>query len=228
MSPHGTLKGPRRRGEFAVASRDMGPDATEPTPQGRIEALEAALAAAHREVERLRAQAQSPEELTLLQRVFSDRVVLEHLPDIVCVLDRDQKVIYLSRTVPGIPVSALIGRTASSFVLPEQRVPFEAAFERAWSSREPQNIEYSSMTGRYWITRFVPIVRDGEVEHVLAATLETTDRVHEQMALRETDSRLRHAIDVVGMGTWTRHWERRAVSWDAAMRSVLGVGPDVE
>ena len=206
----------------------MGDVAAEWSSQQRIEALEAALAAARADLERLRALSQPSAELTLLQRVFSDRVVLEHLPDIVCLLDRDQKVLYLSRTLPGMSVSQLLGRAASSFVLPEHRAPFDAAFERAWTSREPQNIEYSSFAGRDWITRFVPIQRDGSVEHMLAATLETTERVREQAAFRETDSRLRHAIEVVGMGTWTRDLESGAVTWDDAMRAILGVGPELD
>src|SRR5262245_48331190 len=191
--------------------------AAESRVQQRIEALETALAAAQAEIERLRAQLQPASELTLLQRVFADRMVLEHLPDIVCVLDRDRKIVYLSRTVPELRVSELLGRSASSFVVEENRAAFDAAFDRAWHSREPQTVEYTSvMTGRSWLTRFVPIQRDCVVEHVLASTLETTDRVREQNALREADARLRHAIEVVGMGTWTRNWETGAATWDDA------------
>jgi PAS domain S-box-containing protein len=193
--------------------------------QRRIRELEGELSAVRRELAELRARAQPPGEAGLLQRVFADRIVLEHLPDFVCLLDRNQTIQYLSRTVPGRDVVAMLGRCAIDFIVLHHRERYIAAFERAWCNCEPVSLEYDSMSGRCWETRFVPI-RDGDqVVHMLAASMDTTERVRAQDALRETASRLRHAIDVVGMGTWTRDWANDTLVWDGALCAIFGLTP---
>jgi PAS domain S-box-containing protein len=84
-------------------------------------------------------------------------------------------------------------------------------------------IEYESTSGRSWQTHLVPFQHDGAVELMLASSLDTTERVRDQKALRDFDIRLRHAIDVVGMGTWTRDWRTDAIAWDEAMCAIFGV-----
>ena len=159
-------------------------------------------------------------ESEILQRVMSDRVVLENLPEVICVLDRHQTIIYLSRTVPSYDVADMLGTRASNYVVPEHREDFCECFERAWLQRVPQSFDYASMTGRSWRTRFIPNLRDGAVQFMLASTLETTDHVR---AVRERDRRLQHAIDLVGMGTWVHHWDSDVVSCDDALCVIYGV-----
>lgn len=158
----------------------------------------------------------------LVQRVFPDQLVVEHLPDAVTVHDRHQTIVYFSGREPG-----YYGKRGSSFVAPEHRDHFDEVFERAWVRGEPQDVEYATAPGRFWLTRLVPIQRDGVVEYMLAATHETTDRVRERNALRELTTRQQQAIDVVGMGTWTHDWQTDAVEWDDAMRAILGLAADV-
>ncbi|HKP64148.1 MAG TPA: ATP-binding protein [Polyangiales bacterium] len=192
-------------------------------PFSRAQELERELAAARRELEQLRSQVQRSEGTELLQRVFSDRMVLEHLPDIVCLVDRNGTIVYLSRTVAGWNVSDMLGRSAFEMISAQDRPRFLELFERAWTERVPQTVQYRSTAEFSWETRLVPIQNNGVVEHMLAASIEITERVREQEALRQSDSRLRHAIEVVGMGTWTRDFQTDKIVWDDAMCAIFGI-----
>jgi PAS domain S-box-containing protein len=193
------------------------------TAAGEIERLECELAAARADLEALREQRSTTASTRLLQRVMADRLVLEHLPEIVCLLDRNNIILYLSRTVLGRQVEPIIGMSAVAMVMPADRARYVEAFERAWTSQEPTTVEYTGMSGRSWQTLLVPFQEEGRVELMLASSLDITDRLREQKALRENDLRLRHAIDVVGMGTWTRDWRSDAIVWDDAMCAIFGV-----
>jgi two-component system, cell cycle sensor histidine kinase and response regulator CckA len=165
------------------------------------------------------AQAAVPSELG---HAFSDRLVVEHLPDAVTVHDRHQTIVYYSGRETG-----YYGKRGGSFVAPEYRDHFDEVFERAWSRCEPQDVEYATLPGRFWLTRLVPIQRDGVVEYMLATTHEITARVRERRALHELATHLQHASDVAGMGTWTSNSQTGAVVWDDALRAILGLGADV-
>lgn len=62
-----------------------------------------------------------PAESDILERVMTDRLVLEQLPEVICVLDRHQTIVYLSRTVPSYDVADMLGTRASNYVAPEHR-----------------------------------------------------------------------------------------------------------
>jgi PAS domain S-box-containing protein len=188
-----------------------------------IRPSDAELAEQRRELERTHAQEMHGTEAELLQRVFEDRVVLDHLPEVVCLLDRDQVVLYLSRTVPSRNLDDVYGTRARDYVLLEQRARFDAAFERAWSSREPQIVEYYSTSNLWWQTRFVPIQQAGNVVQMLAASMDISERVREQTARRESENRLKHAIELVDMGTWSHDWSSDELTWNDAMRKIFGV-----
>jgi two-component system, cell cycle sensor histidine kinase and response regulator CckA len=188
-----------------------------------IERLERELAEVRAELETLREQQQSNTSTRLLQRVMADRLVLEHLPQFVCLLDRNQRIMYLSRTIPGRQVEMLLGMSALQLIPPDDGKRYLDAFERAWTTCQPTIVEYQSTSGRCWQTHFVPYLDSGKVELMLSSSLDVTDRVGEQKSLREFATRLRHAIDVAGMGTWTRDWRTDSVAWDDAMCVLFGV-----
>ena len=122
----------------------------------------------------------------LLQRVLGDRVVLESLPEVVCVLDRDLIVLYLNRSVPGRYLPELIGTSVLDYIPLETRARYREAFEGAWLSGEVHCLEFSSILNYSWQSRFVPVREEGEVVLMLVTSLDVTDRVAAERALRGT------------------------------------------
>jgi two-component system, cell cycle sensor histidine kinase and response regulator CckA len=161
----------------------------------------------------------------LLQRVLGDRVVLESLPEIVSVLDRDLTILYLNRTVPGRYIGDQIGTCVLDYVPFEIHAQYREVFERAWSLGDFQSFEFASLGNYTWQCRFVPVREAGDVVLMLVTASDVTERVTAERALRESENRLRHAIDVAGMGTWTHDWRTDVIVWDAALCVIYGIGP---
>ncbi|HKU45061.1 MAG TPA: PAS domain-containing protein [Polyangiales bacterium] len=158
-----------------------------------------------------------------VDRLLGDRVLLESLPEVVAVLDRDMTLLYLNRTIRGRTTAEMIGGNAQQWILPEHFAGYREMFERAWSSGEPCSTEFSTLSDYWWQTRFVPVKDAGEVVLMLVTSLDATERVRAERALRASESRLRHAVDVVGMGTWTHDWRSDRIVWDHALCEIFGV-----
>ncbi|HKP64132.1 MAG TPA: ATP-binding protein [Polyangiales bacterium] len=187
--------------------------------QARIDALERELAALR---EQLAPRAAGG---ALLSRVLGHPIVLESLPELVCVLDRSLNILYLNRPVSGYNLPDLIGSCVLDYLPADQHARYRETFEAAWARGEPQYLEFESL--RYcWQSRFVPLREADQVVLMLVASLDTTERVAAQRALSESDSRLRHASDVAGMGTWTHDWESDVIVWDDALREIYDIQPD--
>lgn len=69
---------------------------------------------------------------------------------------------------------------------------------------------------------------DGSVGGVLCIVSETTERVRSEAALRDSESRLRLALEGAKLGTWD--WDLRELrgAWSPRTREIFGVGPDLE
>jgi PAS domain-containing protein len=159
----------------------------------------------------------------LLQRVLGDRIVLESLPEIVSVLDRDLSMLYLNRTVPGRVLEDQIGTCVLDYLPVESHARYRAAFETAWQLGQAQCLEFTSLGQYTWQTRFVPVREEGQVVLMLVTAADVTERVAAERMLRESENRLRHAIDVAGMGTWTHDWRSDVIVWDAALCVIYGI-----
>jgi two-component system cell cycle sensor histidine kinase/response regulator CckA len=184
--------------------------------QERIEGLERELAALRERV---------AERGDALNRLLADRVVLENLPDVVSVMDREHRLLYLNHTVRGRTVAEMLGTSVLLYVAPDDRERYARLVEESWSSGETRTFEVHTISDLWWETRFVPIKEDGVVVLMLATSVEVTARKRAERALRESESRLRHAISASGMGAWT--WDRQsdAIDWDPMLCQIFGIEP---
>ena len=54
-----------------------------------------------------------------LDRLLGDPLVLENFPHVISVLDRERRILYLNRTVPGRSPSEFIGTDSAEVLAPE-------------------------------------------------------------------------------------------------------------
>ncbi len=69
--------------------------------------------------------------------------------------------------------------------------------------------------------------RDGRVDRLLAVTVDVTDRKRAEAALRESEERLRLALDATGLGTWDVDPPTGRRRWSAEFKRILGLPPEM-
>lgn len=161
-----------------------------------------------------------------LDRLLGDRRVLASLPDVVCAIARDYRLLYLNRTVSSQNAPELVGSNVLDHLPDPDRSRYRDAFELAWSTNEPQTIEVSSLSGAFWDIRLVPVTENGEVVLMLATSRDITDRRRAEEALSQSESRLRLALAAGGMGTWTWNADTNTIHCDDTLCAILGVSPE--
>jgi PAS domain S-box-containing protein len=162
----------------------------------------------------------------IVDRLLGDRALLANLPDVITILDRAHRVLYLNRVVRGRTIDEFLGQTLLGFVHASSVGALERALERAWATGEIQHVETRSVRDYWWESRVVPIVEDGRTVAMLSTAVDITERKRAEAALRASERRLRHAIEATGMGTWSVGLEGRGVVVDEPLCRILGVLPE--
>jgi PAS domain S-box-containing protein len=190
------------------------------TVDSRLQELEKENAALRSRLAELE-PASEPEQ-DVVRRLLGARVMLENIPDVVSITDRDHRILYLNRTIPGRRLEDVIGTSALDFLEGPAREEYVATAERAWTTGVTQTIEAKTLGGYWWESRLVPIQSEAGLL-LLATSADVTQRRRSEEALRESENRFRHAIEASGMGTWS--WDQRTdcISWDAAISNIFGI-----
>ncbi len=158
-----------------------------------------------------------------LRTLLGDRLVLDSLPGIVNVLDRDQRIVYLNRTIPGRDLRELYGTDARTHIAESDRARYAETFDQAWEQEQTRSIRLRSVSGYHWECTLVPVKEGGKVVFMLVTSSDVTAWLEADRALRESEARLRHALESSGMGTWTYHVADDRVTWDQATADLFGV-----
>jgi PAS domain S-box-containing protein len=160
----------------------------------------------------------------MLDAMLGSHQVLESVPSIISVKDREHRILYMNHVIPGHDVSELVGTTALSYVAPQDRDRYEEVFERAWMTGESHALTFRTVGDQHIETTFVPLKQGSRVVFMMGSNLDVTERRQAEAARRESERRLRHAIKASGMGTWEiRHG---VITWDDALCQIFGVRPE--
>ncbi len=108
-------------------------------------------------------------------------------------------------------VQAAIGEAASA----GQR------FETEYRIRQPDG-SVRWVVGRGWVERDTA----GKPTRFPGVLIDITERRNAQAALRESDERLRMAVDQTGLGTFDYDPKADVLQWSEGCRAIFGVGPD--
>jgi two-component system, cell cycle sensor histidine kinase and response regulator CckA len=159
-----------------------------------------------------------------VRRLLANSSLLAHLSDIVSIVDRRLRFVYVSRAFEGRSESELLGTNFLERMSPPFRDHFRAAFEQVWATGSPRTIEYAS-GHQWWETRLVPIEADESVPLMFLTSAIISERKRREQELSERESRLRYAMEASGVGTWT--WDRATdeISWDDGLCRIYGLDP---
>ena len=157
------------------------------------------------------------------------RSILENAPDYVAMLAPDGTILFVNRVREGAVHDRVLGTSAYDYQAPADREAYRACIERVVRTGKPETIDSEAhlTDGRVarFESRFGP-VRDGD--QVIAVTViatEVTANRQALQALRESQAKLRMAVDTARIGLWS--WDLRTdhVVWEDALCAIFGVPP---
>lgn len=173
-------------------------------------------------IERARAEA------ALRESEERARALIKNLPGgAVFVVDRDLRYLVAegeALTTAGFASEDLIGKTIHEALPPALTAEYETYFRRALAG-ETYDYEHAAH-GRAFISRGIPLKNAaGEIYAVLAISYDITDRKLAEEALRDSEERIRIALEAAELGAWDWNIVEDRVAWNEQHFYLLGLKP---
>ena len=161
---------------------------------------------------------------TLLRPGELYRSVVENIPDIVFVADRDGTILFINRVLPGFTIEGTIGTKVYDHVPVECRRTMESHIKQVFETGRPSSYEVAGADGgtRWYSTRVGPIKRDGRVIAVVLTSTDVTERKRVEEALRESEERYRLLAENVSDVIWTTDMSLRFTYVSPSTQRLLG------
>ena len=153
------------------------------------------------------------------------RSVLAATPAFILYSDRELRIRFINRVRQDVKLDDVIGRSVYDFVSGGDVEVARACFERVLRTGELDRFTVVAMgtTGRggRFEAHVAPVNDAGGGLCVLV--FDVTEHVDRAEALRESEQKLRIALDATGMGLWSWDLESGEVVWDERMQALCGV-----
>ncbi|MFX1476098.1 MAG: PAS domain S-box protein, partial [Promethearchaeota archaeon] len=121
--------------------------------------------------------------------------VLERIPDIITIINREGKIQYINRSPPGFSKESVIGADATDFVPPERRMAMRQSLDRVLQNGEAQSVQSLVTDGQWYSIRRIPIKRDGRVTTILSIATNITESKRAEETLRESEATFRGLVE---------------------------------
>lgn len=170
----------------------------------------------------------------LQQRELEFRTLVENTPDIITRYDRDLRHLYISSTIEqtiGVPVEQIIGKTVSELGLKyPQLQDWYATIQHVFATGERCLLETefpkSDGESRLYQVHFVPELWEGDqVKTVVSFARDITEYKRAQESLRQSEERLRLAMEAAQLGTWDVNLTTGKAIWSEQHFTLLGFEP---
>lgn len=117
-------------------------------------------------------------------------------PDIILIIDKDFKIVSINRSRPGGPLSEeFVGKNSIDILPEESRQSAKEMILRCLETGENQEIE-NSISGNRWVrSRFVPIIVDGEIIHIMIIATEITERKLAEEKTKQSEANYKQLFD---------------------------------
>jgi len=127
-------------------------------------------------------------------------------------VDRKGIIQYINHTVQGLTKEEVIGTKVFTYIDPAYRELAEEAHQRAFETGEPGGYEWVSInpqTKPIWFSTIIgPVKRDGTVIALTLISLDITEKVEAEKAMKESEEKFRGVIEQSNDGIYVLQHDR--------------------
>jgi beta-phosphoglucomutase len=124
------------------------------------------------------------------------RGLLENLPDIVGMIDRDLVIQFVNHGLGPLKREEMLGSRAIDFITQEYQAACTRIIDQTIATGLPQSVEAQDIFGSWWSFRAVPLPKaDGSVEHVMVIGTDMTQQRLAAAAVQKEQQLLRQLLD---------------------------------
>ncbi|MBI3609570.1 MAG: EAL domain-containing protein [Nitrospirae bacterium] len=122
------------------------------------------------------------------------RILVENLPDVIMTVDRESRILFINYTLPQYTVEDVMGKKAVGFLSAEDGQRYVKALREVFDSAESRELEISASGPTSWLTRLIPIKRNGRVASAMVIATNITERKRMEEALRQSEEEYRRIV----------------------------------
>jgi|GEM_PF-184752 len=174
-------------------------------------------------------------EAALEQRELELRLVTNTVPALVAFVDAEQRYRYNNYRYEewiGHSAADLYGQHLQEVFDPAAYEEVKPHVEEVLQGQETtfeRKLSYKDGSVRDVLVTYVPrFSSQGSVEGFVSLVSDISDRKQAEIALRESEDRLRLALEAARMGTWDWNLATDELLWDAECKAMFGLSPDAE
>lgn len=173
-------------------------------------------------------------EAELQQREQEFRTLVENTPDMIVRYDRQLRYLYINPSlekVLGIPKEHCLGKTGIELGLTDRRAQiWYDTVRQVFETGESCSLEYEFPNPegelRLYQACFLPeLIEEGQVSTVLGFARDVTEYKQAEASLRQSEERLRLAMEAAQMGSWDIDLNTRKAVWSEQHFTMLGYEP---
>ncbi len=127
------------------------------------------------------------------------RSLVKNAPDVIFTCDRQGKLLFINRTVPGFTVEQVVGTSAYDYIPPEHQDTLRQSFERVFQTGEPVYYETTGAgadgTTSWYASRVGAIQHEGQVVALMVIATDITSRKQAEELIHRREQELRALVE---------------------------------
>ncbi len=140
-------------------------------------------------------------EQKLWETLVQLNAILENSPSMITSIRKDGKIIYVNRSIQGIPLSKLKGGDFFDFFPRSMQRILRPAFQKVYATEETHKFDYQDTKNNWWETLLIPIKNSSNIiEQIIAISNDITVRKWAEKALQEREGRFKELSDATFEG----------------------------